>query len=120
MPQMVEGLTQALVLGAGKDILPVADEAREINPNSSMWPAIDARIMLITNGPEGAKDMLTNHLMQNPDDIYARAVRAELEYTLGNKDRAISDAEWVLSQEKIPDWLRKHIEKLIEDIRISS
>jgi serine/threonine protein kinase len=120
MPQMVEGLMQALFLGAGEDILPVVDEAREINPDSPMWPAIDARIMLIIRGPEGAKDMLTNHLMQNTDDIYARAVRAELQYTLGNNERAMSDAEWVLSQEKIPDWLRKHIEKLVEDIRISS
>lgn len=117
--EVVNRFTQAALLGATSDaIWPIIDRTRAV---ASEWPllaVIEARAHLFTGDPGITIQILEDTQRTDVDDPLVRAVWAEYELTMGNRDEAEKMLDELISEsDRMPPWLMEHLRNLRKELR---
>jgi tRNA A-37 threonylcarbamoyl transferase component Bud32 len=95
-------------------IVPLLTEANERIPDWPSFPAIAARAALYLDKDEEADRWMELALETQPGDPLGRSVRAEMLYLRGEPVQAQAFVRQILEQPRVPDWLSKHLQQMIE------
>jgi tetratricopeptide (TPR) repeat protein len=108
-----ESLTEALFLGAhGEDMLPFIEGIVERYPDWGIAKIALARSLLGTPRNEESLHWIEEVLHNNPDNIYALAVKAEYNFIHDNVDKGQGIIEELLGRKGLPSWLVDHLNRL--------
>jgi hypothetical protein len=109
----MESLTEALFLGShGEDMTPFLEGIVENYPDWGIAKIALARALLDTDHHKDALRLIEEVLHNNPDNIYALAVKAEYNFIHDNVDKGHGIIEELLGRKGLPPWLVDHLNRL--------
>ncbi|UCF61956.1 MAG: protein kinase [Anaerolineaceae bacterium] len=111
--QLWESLTEALFLGAhGGDMVPFLESLVEKHPDWFIAKVALARSLLDTERYNESLRWIDEVLRNNPDNMYALAVKAEYNFIHDNVDKGHGIIEELLGRKGLPPWLVDHLNRL--------
>jgi len=117
-PAVLDPLSEMLFMGAESPDMRRTDEGiSAAYPDWNVPQAATARTYLYADDPMQARLRVNSLVDRNPEDPYARAVRAELDLIQGDRERAIVEAKEILDQGRIPGWLGDYLNGIISRAR---
>lgn len=109
-------LTQAIFLGAGSEMMPAIERLDMLAPE---WPPLQvlrARSLLFIGEQEKANSILQDTLGRQPGDLLASAAMVDVEIAQGETARARELAQSLVERDRVPPWLRQHLESQLRNL----
>jgi hypothetical protein len=114
-PAAREPIESFLFLGADSPRMQaVTERAREAYPDWTLAQAATARTFLFGVVPRQGLVRANDILGEHPGDPFARAVSAEYELMMGDKNLGKTEATNIIDQGGIPGWLIDHLNAIIK------
>jgi serine/threonine protein kinase len=117
-PATVQRITEIFFISATEESLtPVYQNMADRLPNWDVLKTCQARNYLFQDKMERIQPLLDEVLSNDPGYLLANAVEAEWTFKRGMNEEALSQVKELLSDPRLPDWLRGILEDLEREIR---
>ena len=117
-PSTVQKVVEILYVSAPDESLaPMYQRTAVKFPEWDVLKICEARSYLFRDKMDQAQFILDEILRNDPEDLLANAVKAELVFLRGMNEEALSQVKLLLNKPGLPEWLREQLQNLEREIR---
>jgi serine/threonine protein kinase len=114
----VQKVVEILYLSAPDENLAPMYQRTAVNfPDWDVLKICEARSFLFQDKLAQTQLILDEVLRNDPENLLANAVKAEMDFMSGMNDKALSQVKLLLNRPGLPDWLREQLQNLEREIR---